>query len=404
MLRFFHAPQPLKLAQNVRFPALEFPGSSAAKQNGIIPFSHVFVTSASQLSNLVKFGEGGNKLVVLNQVASEQLLAHGRCPRNLTFRPDGIATALDDLALPDNDEINIAIVNGMGRGYGDNVAGIGALQLLHEVLSERFGRINIDLLQRNAKIQSVIHQRHDVVRLCLQLPISVRDFFRYDAWFDLSDLLSLSQFNELSLYEFFVHALSLQSESIRRDWHGTDLNVESEDVREMRSLIKHRLPSNRTDKPLVLVHPVASTPLRTVPHDTMDRLFSVLGVNDEWNFLCCAPLERSYSGLVDISDLSKDINDLVDIVATMDAVVSVGTVVYHISGNLGIPTLLLPTVAADISSAQDLDAVRCHLPRSLKAAVSSKHMGRDDVELSRVRPLWDALDAHDIRAFLQEVV
>ena len=92
------------------------------------------------------------------------------------------------------------------------------------------------------------------------------------------------------------------------------------------------------------------------------------------------------------------------LVAAMDAVISVGTVVYHLSGNLGIPTLLLPTVAADVASAECLDAVRCHLPPSLRDLLSSKHMGRDEDELARVRPLWDALDAEDIRQFLREVL
>ena len=404
MLRFFHAPKPVKLAQNIRFPALEFPGSAAAKRNGVIPFSHVFVTSASQLSNLVKFGVSNEEFVILNQTASDHLLAHDRCPRNLTFLPDGLDPALESMTPAVAGEINIAIVNGMGRGYGDNVAGIGALQLLQQVLAERFHRFNIDLLQRNARIQSVIHQRHQVAGQCLQLPISVRDFFRYDAWFDLSDLLSIPQFHELSLYDFFIHALSLQHESVRRNRNGANLRTDSERVREIRRIIRNRLPSSMVNKPLILMHPVASTPLRTMPHDTVERLFGALEADAEWNFVSCVPMERSYPGLLDISDLSTDINDLVDIVATMDAVVSVGTVVYHISGSLGIPTLLLPTVAADVSSAQSLDAVRCHLPQSLEGAVSQKHMGRDELELARVRPLWDALDADDIRSFLRKVI
>ena len=94
MLRFFHAPLGFSLKANLRFPAQRFRSSNDAKKNGIIPFSHIYLTSASQLAHFRRFAADGNVLVTLGAGGADKILGHSRCPLNISFRSEGLLLGL----------------------------------------------------------------------------------------------------------------------------------------------------------------------------------------------------------------------------------------------------------------------------------------------------------------------
>ncbi len=402
MLKFFHAPDPLVLPKTVRFPEIHLKGSSRTNAEGFIPFSHIYMTSASQLGHLCKSIDNDGRIVVMGETGESGVLTHQRCPVNLSFRKEGIASALKSSGLEKQGAIHIAIINGMGRGYGDNVSGLGALQHFYDFLCTRFSDVKIDLIQRNTALQGLIYQRYKEVNETRQLPISVTEFYRYDAYIDLTDLLNFEQFHQLPLFDFFLQALSMQKKvRLKRSKH-TRLNIDADERDQMRNQALAR--AGLGSKKLVLMHPSASTGLRSMPVEIANGIVENVLSNSDALIVSCVPLASDHQRVVNMSDLSTSIHEFVHIIAACDAVISVGTVTYHVSGSLKMPTLLIPTVNADIESAKNLSSVKVHLPKSVKKFVSEKHMSRDEADISQVQPIWESVTEKDIAGFLKKAL
>jgi len=403
MLAFFHTPEDVQLAESVRFPALQFRGSRRNRRNGMIPFSHIYVTSMSQVGQFVRHGDMAGKLVKLEDAATGFIANHKRCPVNISFRAEGIKQAIDNSPVAQKASIRLGILNGMGRSFGDNVAGLGVLQHLHRYLSSRFSEVQIDLLQRNAGPQSVLYSRYPIVNQTVQLPVSVTQFFSYDAYIDLSDLLSLPGFNELPLYDFYLGALSMQKEIRRKKDKRTELSVLPAATAENRQEIISRAGGSNRSK-IVLLHPSASTPLRTIPEDIFVPLMQQVLDQTKVIFVCCVAVGLEHPRIVDMSDRSGDINAFIDIIASCDAVITVGTVVYHVSGNLNIPTLLIPTVEADVNSAKNFPSVKALVPWGMRSKVSKKHMSREPEDVAQAREIFSRMKVKDLVGFIKKSV
>lgn len=400
MIRFLHSPHSFVLPKNVRFPEIKFKGSAEASKNGIIPFSHLYMTSASQLSHMVKYGGKGN-LIMMPERISQIVFANNRCPIDLSFCERGIETKISDSGLNHKTQLKLAVVNGMGRGFGDNIVGLGVLQHLRNFLDLHFAQVEIDVLQRNREIQSQIYSGYSIIDNAVQLPVSVTKFFTYDAYFDLSDILAHPLFDQLPLYDFFIHALSLQKLICSAAEKRTKLKKDLASAKRLRKIIDKRAGKTDSDRPIVLIHPSASTPLRSIPSELMPPLVEGMLKELDVILICCIPNACADSRVIDLSDHSENINQFIDVISAVDAVITVGTVVYHVSGSLNIPTLLIPTVRADVESAQYLPSVQCFLPAALKKNISSKHMSRDMTDIANIRPIWEALNVNVLTDFLK---
>jgi hypothetical protein len=403
MLQFFHAPKDIELAENIRFPALRFRGSDRNRRNGVIPFSHIYVTSASQISQFINHGGIDGQIVKLEGATVDYISDHARCPINLSFRDEGIRQAISDSPLAKQDSIRLGILNGMGRGYGDNIAGLGVLQHLNRFLKSCFSKVEIDLLQRNTRLQSILHNRHDIVHETVQLPISVTQLFSYDAYIDLTDLLNIPEFNELPLYDFFINALSMQKEVRKKKDKRTELIVLPEVIANNRLEIIARANESKNCK-IVLLHPSASTRLRTIPDDILNPLVREVLDQTKVILVSCVKVDVDHPRMVDMSDQSTDINAFINIIGSCDAVITVGTVVYHVSGNLNIPTLLFPTVEADVNSAKNLPSVKTMVPWGMRSKISSKHMSREKQDIDQAREVFSKIKAKNVTSFIKKSV
>ena len=404
MIKFFHSPKRQTLPATSRFPQIELRSSDENKSNGIIPFSHLYLTSASQLGHLARYAGKTCELASVPAETGEWMLNHSRCPVNISFKQQGLERLLTESGLATQSEIKICVLNGMGRGYGDNVAGLAAVQRLRTWLAGRFEQVQIDLMQRNTTTQSLIYQRHDAVDNVLQLPVTVTKFYSYDAYADITDLLSIAEFNQLSLYDFFIKSFSLQHVVADDSSKAAALSVDLDEKKRLRALAIKRSGRIFKKQKLVLLHPVASSPLRSMPEDVLQRIMPEVLKKSRKLFVTCVPLNIKHKNIIDMSDQSTDIHAFFDIIASCDAAISVGTVAYHVSGSFNIPTLLIPTVNADIESSKCLPSVSCHLPEEARQHISELHMSRVDEDINGVRPVWDSLEAEHIIRFLKKVL
>ena len=114
------------------------------------------------------------------------------------------------------------------------------------------------------------------------------------------------------------------------------------------------------------------------------------------------PYANPEVGFKDISRLSESVDDLMHIIAACDSIVSVGTVVYHLAAALNKPTLLLPTVRADVESAALLPEVLCWVTKANKGLILNVHKSRQDDDLKRAKQIWDLLNTEQAALALKD--
>ena len=102
------------------------------------------------------------------------------------------------------------------------------------------------------------------------------------------------------------------------------------------------------------------------------------------------------AGFIDLSEHSNSFDDLVHIINAVDGVISVGTVVYHVSAALGKPTILLPTVQADIRSAELLPEVTTWLPEASRALILNLHHSDHPKHLTIAKQVWNNINAAEL--------
>lgn len=406
MLKFFYAPEPIRISNHKHLPTIEFKGSKQFRKGKAIPFTHVYITSTSQLNRFARLiKKRGNRsgFVLLSQSASEWILSYKKCPVNLSFQERGIERAISETGLEPANGLKVIIINGMGTAYGDNITGLGALQHFHKFLTRKFGRVQIDLALRNQTVQRTIHSRYDVVNGFIQLPITVSQFYEYDAYIDMSDIILNPDFDNYSMMDYCLRALSMHKQITEDKDKMTSLNVPQANVAAMRKKIIGRANSKESSQKIVMFHPKASSPLRTMPDSEVDRLLQELVAHTNMLFVHCVPVNFRHERVIDMSDLSSGFNQLADIIASCDAVITVGTVIYHVSGNLDIPTFLIPSVEADVRSAAHLPSVTNIVPEQALVHLSAKHKSVEVKDLQRANGIWQSIQGKEVAIRLNKL-
>jgi len=127
-------------------------------------------------------------------------------------------------------------------------------------------------------------------------------------------------------------------------------------------------------------------------------------IRSGFNVVCAFPDKNKFKNkhFLDLSTLSRSVDDLNHIIATSDAVISVGTVVYHLAAAQSKPTILLPTVRADVESATLLPEVHTWLPQKSKNLIIDKHKSRDEDDLNIAKRIWNNINARTLVTDLKQ--
>ncbi len=403
MLRFFHAPNPLSLSKTDQYPKTYLKGSARTSAIGYIPFSHIYLTSPSQLRHFCDAVNRDHRIFIVGADGEEDILSHQRCPVNLGFKKEGLASILSTSGLDKSLSIEIAIVNGMGRGYDENIVGLGALQHFYAFLKTKFSSVKIDLLQREQSTQGILYEEYEQVNETRQLPITVTQFYHYNAYVDIADLVSFDSYGKIPLFDFFLQALSMHKKVILKRNKRTKLKITHPDkINRLRDEVYAR--GCIGDRRIVFFHPLAGTALKSMPVEVANQLIEYLLWQRNLLVVTVVTMASIDPRIVNMGDVSHDINDHINLIAASDAVITAGSFTYQISGSLGIPTLLIPTVGSDLASARLLPSVKVHMPKAVRNDVSDELSVGDQAARDSVRPIWDSLQEKDIVGFLKKAL
>lgn len=394
MLRYYICRQQLPTIQTPH--ATPFTMHSAESFAGkVIPFSHIYVTSDPYSRRIKKQLSKNEELHFeeINKAKKNAIESHPRYP--VDFKAQDFSSVSEmrnwiDKKTGGKKTINIVIVNGLGTAFGDNIAGLGALQRLTNLLSPN--KINFYLMQTmNARSKPIFMRSKNVILKNNCMPIN--GFFKMDLIINLTGMLGFPEFNALPLAQFQSKMLSI-SKLIPKSSLHTKLHLGKNKSNAISFYLKQFFDN---DRPIILMHPQASSPLRTMPEAKAVSITNQL-IKSGFNVVCALEnkIKLDSPNFTSVSKFSKSIDDLKHVIAACDGVISVGTVAYHISAALSKPTLLLPTVKADIESAKILPEVLTWLPKKNEELIFDKHKSRLEEDLNVAKKIWNNVNATNL--------
>lgn len=366
--------------------------SCAGVQHDAVPLSHIYVTSR-HYAGLLK-----------------QIL--GNTPHELTLLPDQDAQHLRNLpAYPSNfrnlnfDRVSqlhahvrqhstnprrpkFVLINGIGTGLGDNYIGIGVLQRLIKLLTPLQPEFSL-MQELEERIEPIYTQEKNVsVRTCY---IPLDEFLSFDFLIDFSEITNMPSFNDVPAAHFNSHAFSVNKLIPDTDIQP-NISINKAKTEHFTAHIKQFFCN---DNSVVLLHPLASSSLRQLPSEKAAKITKEL-IQQGYNVVSAFAHKNPPAGFLSLADQSNNIDDLIHIIDAVDAVISVGTVVYHLASALGKPTIVLPTVLADVRSAKLLPEVLAWTPKQSQSLYLNLHKSEDEKDLAVARNIWQNVNESDL--------
>lgn len=376
--------------------------SSEKYLNKIIPFSHLYISSNAYLKlirNSVDY-DLQKKIITVSDEQAEKICQHTQFPLRISdFQIDSVAE-LNSL-FKNKSEVNIIVINGIGLGYADNFVGLAILQRMAKLLSPR--KVNVHLMQTlNKKIAPIYLENTFDSKLNITVGnncVDLEKFMVMDAYVDLTEMLDYKEYDEMSLARFYATAFSIENLINQKDLHPK-LHVNKTTSQHLKAVICSRFKDN---KPIVFLQTESSNSLRNCDSKTRRSFIDAL-IDEGYNVISTSTSKYNRNGFSDCSDLSTSLDSLKHLIEACDAVISVGTVSYHLAAALGKPTLLLPIVKSDIRTASQLSEVLIWLPKKSKKLYLDKHKHKSENDLQLAQQIWKNTQPHLVAHGLKQWV
>jgi len=362
--------------------------NSAKFKNKIIPFSHIYVSTVVYKRRIKRSLDQTHhhKLIELREEQRTQLLNHHKFPVELkTLSINSIKELYEKIAVK-RDVVDIVVLNGFGTAFGDNYAGLAIIQRLTNFFKTTQVRFHL-MQNENAKMASVYRHEKNVYTYNNCIPANI--FLKMDFYVNLTGMLGLDEFNQMPLSHFMANMMSAKNILPHSNLKPI-LYIKNTKKSNYRQKILDRYKQNdlSSDQKIFLLHPKASSRLRTMNARIAKGIVKEL---TQKGYLVISAIEYNNKpqGLIDCSDLSNSFDDLIHIISACDAVISVGTATYHLAAALNKPTVLLPTVFADIHSGELLPEVLTYLQEDSKHLISDKHKSREQEDVDIAHKIWN---------------
>ena len=398
MLHFFYS--------YYQLPSIDIAGASKFQlrsaerfRDKIIPFSHLYITSNPYFRKIRESlpEADQNKLKTMNAAQVKAVKAHASFPVELNSLGANVIDTIKSNVTADQ-TVHIAVINGIGTGYGDNYVGLGAMQRLQKLLGPM--PVKFHLMQRTNERVAAVFMREPNILLhnnCM----SLKQFFSIDYYVNLTGMLALPGFEELPLIRFMGSCFGVNEQSSVTQLQP-QLRLDLVKLRSLKHMVNMRFSSHE-NRPVILFHPQASSPVRSIKKSIADKMIDGL-IAYGFNVVTAIPYGFMADEFASIDEFSNNIDDLLHIAACCDGVVSVGTVLYHLAAALDKPTILLPSVRADLESGKALPQVKPWLPEASKTLILDKHKSRDDDDMAIAEKIWLNIDPQELAMELKNML
>lgn len=246
------------------------------------------------------------------------------------------------------DKISFAIIGGVGKSISDMISSFTALRILHKKLKEIFKDIQFDIYI-NASNNSFysrdkqLYQTQEYINNVFPLSITSKKLCEYDYFFDNSYDISKSLDLSLNNVDKWLFKFGLDYKKISDDEKYNQLNISDYKISD--NLAK-KIQYAKSKGKLLLYHPYSANINKSIPQAVaIDILRELLNKADDYMIISTLQIDSKIKedNFIDLSKESKNINDFIYIISSMDKIITADTATYHISDAFMIPTITIFT-------------------------------------------------------------
>ncbi len=372
-------------------------------QSRMVSSKNIYVSTEShieQLCGLAKLTNNAGCIECSPESSKNQIMNHASFPLNLGYNKmvntQLIALQTKIAPLRIKKELKIAVINGIGSGTGDAIVGLKALEYFHKILSESFSQISVDLFQINSLKNKAIYEKNPNIHEIIQLPVPLPNLLNYDAYVDLSGFIAREEFNNQAFIDFYLEAFSIPKDYYLPQEKRT-INLNNLLDKSLQNHLDHTLP---LDRKLILFHPIASTPIRSLPPEKSKRI--ILEILNSTNFciISTSKIEIQHERFIDLSKLSNTLGNFINIIHKMDGIISVDTCTYHIADSFNIPAVALFNTINPEFRTKYYPYTAAIWPKGQENLISGQHHNNNQDAVNYSQKLWEDVSSADI---LQEL-
>ena len=246
------------------------------------------------------------------------------------------------------DEITIAIIGGVGVSISQIVSSCTALRLLHEKLNFFYKNLKFDVYL-NASNNSYytrekqIYQTQEYINNVLPLSITVKKLCEYDYFIDNSLSINFLGLDFLNYVDAWLFKFGIDYEKISDNQKYNQLNLSGYKVQD---ILRDKINEAKLKGKLLLFHPYSANINKSIPQTiAVDILKELLLKADDYMIVSTLLIDLKIKDdrFIDLTKESKNLNDFMYIISSMDKIITADTSTYHISDAFMIPTITIFT-------------------------------------------------------------
>ena len=246
------------------------------------------------------------------------------------------------------DEISIAIIGGVGRSISESISSCTALRILHKKLKEIYKNIKFDIYL-NASNNSFytrekqIYQTQEYINNILPLSLTSKKLCEYDYFIDNSLTTDFLELNSLNYVDAWLFRFGIDYKKISENQKYNQINISNYKVQDS---LKAKIVEAKSKGKLLLFHPYSANINKSIPQSiAIDLLKELLLKAEDYMIVSTLLIDLKIKDdrFIDLSKESKNVNDFIYIISTMDKILTADTSTYHISDAFMIPTVVLFT-------------------------------------------------------------
>lgn len=246
------------------------------------------------------------------------------------------------------DEITVAIIGGVGLSISQTISSCTALRILHKKLKQIYKNIKFDIYL-NASNNSYytrekqIYQTQEYINNILPLSITVKKLCEYDYFIDNSLSINFLGLDFLNYVDAWLFRFGIDYEKIIDDEKYNQINLSNYKASDN---LKNKLIDLKSKGKLLLFHPYSANINKSIPQTiAVDILKELLLKADDYMIISTLLIDSKIKDdrFVDLTKESKNLNDFMYIISSMDKIITADTSTYHISDAFMIPTITIFT-------------------------------------------------------------
>ena len=246
------------------------------------------------------------------------------------------------------DEITVAIIGGVGLSISQTISSCTALRILHKKLKQIYKNIKFDIYL-NASNNSYytrekqIYQTQEYINNILPLSITPKKLCEYDYFIDNSLSINFLGLDFLNYVDAWLFKFGIDYEKIVDDEKYNQINLSNYTASDN---LKNKLIDLKSKGKLLLFHPYSANINKSIPQTiAVDILKELLLKADDYMIISTLLIDSKIKDdrFVDLTKESKNLNDFMYIISSMDKIITADTSTYHISDAFMIPTITIFT-------------------------------------------------------------